>query len=54
MEFALREEKANVKYMKLTLKQQFAKHIVAQHETKKLLRFSLTLTLTVTRTRTLT
>jgi hypothetical protein len=38
MEFALREEKANVKDMKLTIKQQTAELTVAQRETKIILR----------------
>jgi hypothetical protein len=54
MAFALREEKANVKDMKLTLKQQFAELTVAQRETKKILRFKLSLILTLTPTYILT
>jgi hypothetical protein len=53
MEFALREEKPNVKDMKLTLKQQSAELTVAQRETKKVLRFKLSLILTPTLTLTL-
>ena len=39
MEFALREEKANVNDMKLTLKQQTAELTIAQRDTKQFLRF---------------
>ena len=53
MEFALREEKANVKDMKLTLKQQSAELTVAQRETKKILRYTRSLILTPTPTLTL-
>ena len=53
MEFALREEKANVKDMKLMIKQQTAELTVAQRETKKILRFKRALLLTPTPTLTL-
>jgi len=53
MEFALREEKTNVKDMKLTLKQQSAELTVAQRETKKILRYTRSLILTPTPTLTL-
>ncbi len=41
MEFELFAQKANVQDLKLTLKQQSAEHIVAQYETKTLLRYTL-------------
>jgi hypothetical protein len=53
MEFALREEKANVKDMKLMMKQQTAELTVAQRETKTILRFKRALLLTQTPTLTL-
>jgi hypothetical protein len=53
MEFALREEKSNVKDMKLMLKQQSAELTVAQRETKKILRYTQSLILTPTPTLTL-
>ena len=53
MEFALREEKANVKDMKLMIKQQTAELTVAQREAKKILRFKRSLILTPTPTLTL-
>jgi hypothetical protein len=38
MEFELFATKANVQDLKVSLKHQSAEHIVAQHETKKILR----------------
>jgi len=40
MEFELFATKANVQELKVSLKQQSAEHVVAQHETKKNLRFA--------------
>ncbi len=40
MEFELCAQKANFEDLKLTLKQQRAELIVAQHDTKKILRYT--------------
>ena len=54
MESKLRQQLTNVADLKHVLKLKSTEHIVAQRETKKILRSSITLTVTVTLTVTLT
>jgi hypothetical protein len=42
MEAALLDQTAHVEDLKVTMHQQLAEHVVAQHETKKMLRCALT------------
>ncbi len=52
MESKLRQQLTNVADLKHVLKQKSTEHTVAQRETKKILRSTLTLTLTLAQTRT--